>query len=457
MSSELREAADSEVVSSRAEDAKIPALLSLFLAAALIFPADMVIGAVGAMGYVGMLAAILLFALWGASAAFGVHDPFQRPSPARLALVAMWLVSIVTYIATPLTTITPLQRAAADRWLLALVGISGVVLYMSEALRSLNQVATALKALTLGATTCALIAAYQFLTFSDPLDLLRASMPGFSENGGNTTFQIRSPFVRVAGSTFSPIELGVISSMILPFAIWRAIFDRGVARRWIAWGQVALITAAAVMTVSRSAILSISIMAVFFIPTLPTAARRWAMVIAPISAAAVFLALPGFVSVITEAFGAGTSDPSLATRVTDYPRVERLFSEHPWTGLGPGGYAPTDALEILDNQYLYTAVTMGIVGVGGLVAFFLLPMAGSLQVSWCAKEVSVKCLAGAATAGSAIAIVSSGTFDSFSFPVFILVLAVNTGFSAVVWHIAEFSGGTRVTASSGKGVQNGSV
>src|SRR5215218_2684623 len=308
-------------VSSTSAESRIPWLLSFCLVGVFIFPADMVLGPIGAVGYVAMLVAIGLFGIWATTAAFGLHDPSLRRSPARLGLAVFWLVTIAAYLTPSPLYATPVTRAAADRWLLTLIGVSGIVLVMGDSLRSMDQVARAVRALSIGGSICALVAIYQFLTTTDPMDMVRAAMIGWSENGGNTAFQARLPFMRVSGSTFHPIELGVVSAMILPLSVWRSLFDIGVRHRWVAWSQTILIGFAAIITISRSAILSLLIVIIVFIPTLPRIPRRWALIVTPACIAAVFLVLPGFLTTITGAFGAGTRDPSISTRVDDYPMV----------------------------------------------------------------------------------------------------------------------------------------
>jgi hypothetical protein len=425
------------VFSSASSESKIPWLLSFCLVGVFIFPADMVLGPIGAVGYVAMLVAIVLFGIWAATAAFGMHDPSLRRSPARLGLAIFWLVSLAAYLTPSPLYATSVTRAAADRWLLTLIGVSGIVLVMGESLRSMGQVARAVRALSVGATICALVAIYQFITTTDPMDIVRAGMIGWSENGGYTAFQERAPFMRVSGSTFHPIELGVVATMILPLSVWRSLFESGVRRRWVLWMQTILIGFAAVITISRSAILSLLIVILVFIPTLPKVPRRWALLVTPGCIAAIFLVLPGFVTTITEAFGAGTRDPSISTRVDDYPMVKALVAANPWTGIGPGAYIFTDPLKILDNQYLLTAVTMGIFGVAGFVTFVGLPILSSIQVAVAAPDPALRCLAGAVAAGAGVAALVSGTFDSLSFPVFVIVLSAVIGLSAAIWQIAQ--------------------
>jgi O-antigen ligase len=414
----------------------VPWLLRFCVISIFIFPADMIFGPIGAIGYVAMILALLLFATWVASSLLGIHNPLPLTSPVRVALAALWLATACAYIAMPTAGLTDIQRASADRWVLVLCGVSGLVLVTAETVRSLHAALQLVRALVLGATFCSAVALYQFLTSTDPSDWVRSAMVGMEENGGNTTFQVRSSFMRVAGTTFTPIELGVVACMVLPLSIWRAIFDsRG--RAWWHWLQASLVALAAIMTVSRSAILGLTIVVVVFTPLLPQLARRWAALIIPLGVALVFVSVPGFVSTIASIFTAGTSDPSLTTRLNNYPRVEALFLEAPLTGQGPATYIPDDALQILDNQYLHTAVEMGIIGVMAVILFLGVPVLAACQVAWCVHEPMLRSLAGAVAAASAVAMVTSGTFDSFSFPVFMIVFPVVAGLAGSVWSMAK--------------------
>ena len=43
---------------------------------------------------------------------------------------------------------------------------------------------------------------------------------------------------------------------------------------------------------------------------------------------------PGLIGTLASFFGAGTGDPSVAYRVSDYPLVERFLEQAPWFGRG---------------------------------------------------------------------------------------------------------------------------
>ena len=100
----------------------------------------------------------------------------------------------------------------------------------------------------------------------------------------------------------------------------------------------------------------------------------------------------------------------------------QMVDTRPILGVGPGNYTAPDALHILDNQYLGSLVTLGIVGIVATLAYFLLPGIAGVLAARAAAHPALRSLAGAVAAGTLVAAVCSSTFDSLSFPVFALAL-----------------------------------
>ena len=129
---------------------------------------------------------------------------------------------------------------------------------------------------------------------------------------------------------------------------------------------------------SRSAVISVAV-ATGGAGGADAGAQRLVSTLAlPFALAAVFMSAPGLIGTLASFFGAGTGDPSVAYRVSDYPLVERFLEQAPWFGRGGGTYLPDTGLDILDNQFLKTAVELGLVGVVALTAFFLVPAISAL-------------------------------------------------------------------------------
>jgi O-antigen ligase len=409
-----------------------PLLLRLVVITIFAIPANMVLAPLGAVGYVAMVLAILLFALWLLSALMGLHDPIPFRHPGRVGLGAFWLATVIAYVAMGPGPADSIGRASADRWLLIMLGVTGVAMVTAESTRTEARRLSLVRTLVGAMTFCSVIAIYQFVTHTDPDLLIRPFLVGLSDNGGNTTLQARSSFFRVAGTTFHPIELGVVATMILPMATWRALFDpRG--HRWWHWSQTGVIAFASFTTVSRSAILALFVACLVAIPFLPGPARKWASFVVPAGIVAVFSAVPGLIATLTGAVTAGSADPSITTRTDDYARVEAMVVRRPLAGIGPGTFIPKNPLEIVDNQYLHTVIEMGLIGLLALLMYLLIPGVAALLAARNAQDRSLRCFSGAVAAAGFIGVVASATFDSLSFPVFNMIFAVVLGLSGSVW------------------------
>lgn len=399
------------------------------------FPSNMIIKPIGAAGTVPIMLAVLLLAVWLSSALFGVHNPLKSSNPGRLGLGLLWVGSCASYVAlfTGFTGNTNVSaQAAADRWLILILACGGIALITSEAVRTLDNAMSLVRAILAGAFFCCLVALIQFLFRVNPMVWIQEAMVGFTDNGGNTAFQVRGFMTRVAGSTFHSIELAVVCAMLLPLSIWRGLYDR-TGHKWFHWTGTGLLVVAIASTVSRSGVLGLFMGLAVFIPFMPRVARRWAVIAAPAAMAALFVAIPGLVGTLTSSFTAGNSDPSLTTRTNNYPRVAEMFGELPYLGLGPGNYMPDNALYILDNQYLNSLVTLGLVGFIGMVAYLTLPAISSFIAARASRIPALRCLAGAIAAGGAVAAGCSLTFDSMAFPVFALTYPLIVGLGGGTW------------------------
>jgi O-antigen ligase len=416
-------------------EGQVPLLLRVTAAAIFIFPSSMVIKPIGAAGTVPLLLALLLFVLWACSCIFALHDPIPFRHPGRLAIGLLLLGTCISYVGlysgwTGPSTVA--ARAAADRWVMLLLGSTALIFVAAETIRSLSQAMIYVRAILAGGLFCCLVAAVQFFLQINPMEWIQGIMPGFSYNGGDTTFQNRGALVRVAGSTFTPIELAVVSSMLLPLSIWRALFDTK-GRKWVHWAGTLLLVFAIAATISRSGLLGISVALAVFIPFIPAVAQKWTFVVLPVVVAALFLGIPGLVSTIFSALTPEPGDPSIATRTNNYPRVAAMFEERPIIGTGPGNYLPDNALHILDNQYLNATVTMGTIGLVCTVAYFVIPGLAALLAARTAKAPALRGLAAAVAAAGFVGMVCSLTFDSLSFPVFALTYPLFIGLGGAVW------------------------
>jgi hypothetical protein len=409
-------------------------MLQLFALTVMIIPADTVIKTIGAQGYAAALVGMFAFAAYVAAALLGLHDPLRHRHPVRGVLCVFWITILVSYVLMDRGTIDETEALAADRLIMQLTVITGVALVAAECLNSLGDVRRVLRALTWGGAFCGVVAALQFRLSLDITPYLR-ELPGFSINNDLPAVLARGAFNRGTGTSLSPIELGVVAGMLLPLAIYLGMYDRD-RKPWKRWAPVALIGLAIPVSVSRSAIISVVVALAVLVVLMPTRQRFVALCVAPFAITAVFVSAPGVIGTITELFGTGTSDPSVALRVMDYPEVERLVYQAPWLGHGGGTYLPENPAYILDNQYLKTAIELGLVGVVVLAAYFLVPATTALVARRRSGDPELRLLC-AALAGAALAAgVCCVTFDSLSFPMFSNVYALVMGLIGTCWRLA---------------------
>jgi hypothetical protein len=408
-------------------------LLQVFALTVMVIPSDTVIVVIGAGGYPAGLVGLFAFAVFVAATVLGLHNPLQERHPVRSVICLLWIAALASYVLMDRSTLSVVQLAAADRLLMQLAVMTGIAFVAAECLRSLPELRRVLRALVWGGAFCGVVAALQFWASLDIAPYLR-ELPGFSLNFENAGILDRGALNRVAGTAIHPIELGVVAGMLLPLAIYLAMYDTERSPRG-RWAPVVLIGIAIPASVSRSAILSFVVALAVLVALMPARQRLVGLCGLPLALCAVFMSAPGVIGTLATFFRAGSSDPSIATRLDDYPLAERLVAEAPWFGHGPGTYIAENILDVFDNQYLKTAVELGLVGLVALVAYLALPVIFALIARAHSRDPELRMLC-AALAGTALAAtVCSFTFDSLSYPMFANVGALVAGLIGACWRL----------------------
>jgi hypothetical protein len=405
-------------------------VLQVFALTLFVFPSDTVVKVIGAGGYPAALVGMFAFAAFLAVSLLGFHHPLEQRHPIRAVLCLLWLSVLASYVLMDRDALTASELASADRLLMQLALISGVALIAAEFLGSLHDIRRVLRAVCWGGAFCGVVAALQFWISLDISTYLR-ELPGFSLNVndlgiGNIGIGARGALNRVSGTATYPIELGVVAGMLLPLAIYLAIHDTGRSARR-RWAPVGLIALAIPASVSRSAVISVVVALTVLVVLMPARQRLVALCALPFSLAAVFMTAPGLIGTLSSLFGAGTKDTSVAYRVSDYPVVERFLEQAPWFGRGGWTYLPDNVIDILDNQYLKTAIELGLVGVAALGLFFLVPTVAALLARRRSDDAELRLLCAALAGAALAATASSFTFDSLSYPMFTGLYALVIG------------------------------
>ncbi|HWF52287.1 MAG TPA: O-antigen ligase family protein [Solirubrobacteraceae bacterium] len=408
-------------------------IVQVYAVVMLVIPSDIGISAIGGASFPAGLVGIFAFAAWAIATLFGLHDPRSHRNPIRAVLLFLWAASLISYLLIDRGALGAHQLKGADRYLMELTMMTGVAFLAAECLTSLDDVRRVLRAVCWGGAFCGAVAALQFWIKLDISPVLR-KLPGFSVITDSSGIGGRDAVSRVVGTATHPIELGIVSAMILPLAIWLAIYD-GDRSQFKRWAPVALIAVSAVVSVSRSAIVCVALAMAVFVVAMPARQRVVAISTLPMALAGVFVSAHGLIRALLHLLGVGNADPSIAHRVNTYTYVEQVVSQAPWFGHGVGTYIADSNIHILDNEYLKTLIESGIVGAVALLALFLVPMFASLLARHNSRDPALRLLC-AATAGAALAAgVGSAMFDSFSFNMFFATLALVLGLTGAAWRL----------------------
>jgi O-antigen ligase len=154
--------------------------------------------------------------------------------------------------------------------------------------------------------------------------------------------------------------------------------------------------------------------------------------------AVMFVVKPGLLGTVANMFTQANQDPSVSGRTQDYEIVGRLFAERPWFGLGPSTLVPELYQRlVLDNQWLYTLVTLGFVGVVALAALHIT----CIWLAWLARKRSAseeqKHLCTALIATQVICILVEGTVDAFYYTTYSITMALLMGCCGAVWRFTH--------------------
>lgn len=430
-----------------------PAWFFSALYAVLLFciPTRLIVGPIGAPGTPANLLAITGL-LWWCCATIGGLNPRRGLSPIRVAIGFFAISGLVSYAAgqfagwyqpadihqrsdrlwTQLNAseVTATVGSAADRGLLALAGWLGIALMTAEGIRSWQQLEHLVSWIVGAATVVASLGILQYFTGANLAGFLQ--IPGLTPlSSFGATFS-RSDLNRVVSTSAHPIELGVIMAALLPMALHRSLFSK----RRITWIPTLLIGLAALMSVSRSAIVVAAVALLVMFLGWPNRWRLVALAVVPVAGLIGPIALPGLLGTIRSLFTGLSSDPSVAGRTDDYDLVFRMVEERPAFGQGLFTFIPM-VYRTIDNQALVILLELGIVGAIGFLTLIAVGMYGALAPRRTRGTDQQRHL-GLAVAASLLGIVISYfTFDAMGFrqvagSTFLLV-----GLAGAVWYLAR--------------------
>lgn len=367
-----------------------------------------------------MLIGLFMGVLWFCAQMVDTLGVAKGRNAVRTSMFLFALSQVATFGYSTYSWLPNDELKATDRTFITMMAFVCVGIAVCDGVRGLARIDQVLKFLVSGATFMAIVGILQFLIAFDLTQYLM--FPGLKLAGEISFVLDRAGFRRPAGTAEHPIEFGVVCAMAVPLALhysFRAMDYGGKHWRW--WTCTAILGLAATQSLSRSAILGLSLAGLILIPHLPKG-RRWKAVVAVLGFVAVLrVAVPGLVGTLIALFTNIGIDPSIDSRERGIDRAGQEIAEHLWLGRGLGTFLPTK-YGYLDNQYLGTMVMAGMVGLAALIFLFLAAGYAAMRARMTSDDPKVRDLGVTLAASLSVPAVSAATFD-------LLAFSVATGFA----------------------------
>ena len=424
----------------------------VYIALLLLIPSQLVIAALGAAGPPAAVWGIAGLVWWLVVRVGGLVR--REYSPVRFALFVFVLSVLASYAvamshgwyaaadargATDMVydlvppTADELRTkmiSAADRGLLSMTSWVGVVVVAVDGLRSSSDLSRVVTWLVRIAMVIAALGIVQFFTGWDVAAAIH--IPGLSANSEIDGVIGRSVLRRATATAIHPIEFGVVLGGVFPLSLQRAIERHG---RVLAWLPPILIGAAAMMSVSRSAVLVVGLSLTVLFFSWPRPWRVRALVVFPAAIFALRALVPGLLGTLLALWTNLFADPSTKGRTSDYGVVFRTVGEHPVFGRGLFTFIPR-YYRTLDNQILDLLLELGVVGLVSTLAVFGVGY-------FCARGAHLRGptpgtghLAAALSAAILGMTLSFATFDAFTFPMAAGTSFLMVGLGGAAWQIS---------------------
>ena len=409
------------------------ALLSVMVALIALIPARFIVPGTTDLGRPGLIVGFLLFCWW-ALTRFSSQLAMTGPQPVRWAFWVLLTTLVMSYAVGFMRGLTSMESNAADRTMLFYGVFAGAALTAADGIPNWLRLRGVIKVLVICGAVVAFIAIVEYVTRVDVTQYMQ--IPGLQAKGWTPEFENRGSGVRVASTTTHYIELAAYLSLILPFAIHFAIYNlRPAHRRWAILGAV-LIAAGIATTISRTGIVACAIMVLMLFPVWTWRMRYNILFIVAVLAGAATAASPKLINTLIHLFDNPTQNSSIAVRYERYPLAFRYIAEHPWLGRGTGTWV-SPMYQVMDNQWLETLLSTGIVGALAMAAIHITGITVAALGYKRSKSLEDKHLCAALVSTQLMALAVAATFDSMAFLTYAVTIGLMLGFCGTVWRLTH--------------------
>jgi hypothetical protein len=409
----------------------VPLLLLAYL-----LPAQLIFPPLTVLGRPAVLVGFVLLVWWALSR---LHPELvtRGRQPMRWVL-AGYLCTVGTgYLAGQARGLSPLELNGADRTLLMALAGAGVLLAAADGVLTRERIDRVLRCLCWSTALMGLVALSQFMLRLDltvhlklpPVLVFKRDLIGFDARGG-------AGLVRVAGTAGHYIEFSVLMVIGLLLAVHYARFSATRRDRQV-YAVLAILQAAVIpISLSRTGLLGLVTAILLLVLVWPLRTTFNVLAIGAMIALMIQAARPGLLSTLRALVLAGERDPSVRGRLEDYDFVTPFIRDRLWFGRGFGTWLP-ELYQLLDNQWLLTLVSTGVVGVAGLALLLGSGVAVAGRIRRFSRSTRDRDLATTLAVAVGVAAASAFTFDALWFSTWFLTMHLLLGLTGALWRVTR--------------------
>lgn len=387
-----------------------------------------VFGPLGGIGQPAVLFSMLLLALTIAAPLMPGWTMPARLNPVRVALLALVVHFVASSALAEYGSPSDVARITTYRDLLLWAGLVGLAWYVSRwmSVLDVDRVSRVVVGL---ATFTGLLGILQAFG----IDLVETiPVPGLSLTNDINVSQLRSGLFRSYGTSLHPIEFSVVSAAVLPLAIHHAQHQR-FPRKFVLAALVLFVSS--LLSVSRTAVIGLVVALLVSAVTWSPRQRTRAFGVGGVASVGIYLAFPGLLGTLRQAFVSVNVDTSVAGRTEDFPFVVDLINQRPAFGIGFGMYSPVE-YRLLDNELFQIVIELGFVGAAIFFGLLGLVVRTARRVGddFLARgDVAGRNLSQALIAVIAVVMVSTLTFDTFFYRIALSLMFLAMGSIGALW------------------------
>lgn len=414
-------------------------VLTILVVLLLLVPQDYVlVGPLRSVGSPVILVGLGALAVWAASRILNL-TPVAELHPVRWVLLFFTLSELMSYASGTTRDLTASESASMDRVVFQQLALLGVALLAVDALETRERISALLQRLVVVGGLAALVGIVEFaFTGFDYREVML--LPGLTTNV-ELVADTRSGFDRIAAGASHPIEFSVVTAALVPLALHFSL--HATVGRWRYVLALVALLVAVPMSVSRSGFLTLAVGLVVYASALSHRGRLNALVLGVIGLGVFRAAVPGLLGTVRSLFSDVGTDPSIAGRTDDYAAIPALLEGRWWFGRGLGTFVP-DVYFFLDNQYLGSLLTGGVVGLTALLALHVVGVGVARGVRHRTTDPVLRSEGQALTATIAALGVAAIAFDAFSFKQSAFLLFLVIGCAGARWSLLRHQSKVRV-------------